>query len=62
MLSLLNNPVPGSGLPLRGGPGPGPQSVGRRPCRHGSPQNVFPRTARAAVSLQFLPALCGGRQ
>lgn len=51
-----------SGPPCRGGPGPGPQSVGGHPRRHRSPQNVFPRAAGAAVPLQLLPAVCGGHQ
>lgn len=49
-------------FPPRGAPEPGPQSVGRYPCRHRSPQIVFPWAAWAAVPLQVLPAVCGSHQ
>lgn len=49
-------------FPPRREPEPGPQSVGRYPCRHRSPQIVFPWAAWAAVPLQVLPAVCGSHQ
>lgn len=49
-------------FPPRRAPEPGPQSVGRYPCRQRSPQIVFPWAAWATVPLQVLPAVCGSHQ